>query len=154
MLEKVKDRLGDNDRVDYRRLGLEQLDKLPDYGCFDSAVAVRVVPHAADWRAGLERLVGALRPGGLAVFDLWSRQSFVGGLMRLTPQAEPAVVHRLTRREIRAAMGSLTAEVVAAYRWGYPRIGPIHLDDLGSVFFPSWAYSTLFCVRKTPYQAR
>jgi SAM-dependent methyltransferase len=149
MLEKVQARLGADDRVDYRSLDLERLNELPDYGRYDAAVAVRVVPHADDWRKGLEQLLGAVRPGGLAVFDLWNRQSFVGSLMRLFPRSEPAAAHRVTRREIREAIASLPAEIIAAYRWGYPRLGPIHLDDLGSAFFPSWAYSTLYCVRKT-----
>jgi SAM-dependent methyltransferase len=149
MLEKVRTRLGADDRINYRLLGLEQLDELPDYGRFDAAVAVRVVPLAADWRKALEQLLGVVRPGGLAVFDLWSRQSYIGWLMRLFPRAEPAAVHRLARREIRDAIAGLPVEVVATYRWGYPRVGPFHLDELGAVFFPSWAYSTLYCVRKS-----
>jgi hypothetical protein len=80
------------------------------------------------------------------LFDLWNRQSFIGGLMKLFPRDEP--VHRLARREIREAVASLPAQVVATYRWGYPRLGPFHADDLCSVLFPSWAYSTLYCVRR------
>jgi SAM-dependent methyltransferase len=101
MLEKVRRRLGDHERVAYYPIALEDLHQTPDYGRFDAAVAVRVAPHAADWRVAIDRLLGAVRPGGLVVFDLWNRQSFVGALMKLFPRDEPVPVHRLTRREIR-----------------------------------------------------
>jgi SAM-dependent methyltransferase len=148
MLAKVRQRLGARDNIDYCHITLENLEEAPGYGEFDAAVAVRVVPHAADWRGALVRLIGAVRPGGLVLFDLWSRQSFVGVLMKVFPRREPAPIHRLTRREIRDVVASLPAEIVATYRWGYPRLGPFHVDDLGSFLFPSWAYSTLYCVKR------
>jgi SAM-dependent methyltransferase len=148
MLHKVRERLGPNQRVSYHAIALENLDQTPGYGWFDASVAVRVVPHAANWRKAIEQLLGAVRPGGLVIFDLWNRQSFVGALMKLFPRRESVPVHRLTRREIRVAIDSLPAQLIATYRWGYPRFGSLHVDDLGSVLFPSWAYSTLSCFRR------
>jgi 2-polyprenyl-3-methyl-5-hydroxy-6-metoxy-1,4-benzoquinol methylase len=147
ILQKLRDRLGTAKQT-YYPIALENLVETPGYGGFDAAVAVRVVPHAADWQDAIKQLTEAVRPGGLVIFDLWSRQSFVGALMKLFPRPEPVAVHRLTRREIHEAAATLQAELIAAYRWGYPRLGPFHLDDLGSILFPSAAYSTLFCFRR------
>jgi SAM-dependent methyltransferase len=144
-LGRLRERLAD-ERIEYQPIALENLEQTPGYGGFDAAVAVRVVPHAADWRAAVDQLLAAVRPGALAIFDLWNRQSFVGALMKVFPRDEP--VHRLIRCEIREKIASLPADVVATYRWGYPRIGAVHADDLGAALFPSWAYSTLYCLRK------
>ena len=148
VLERVAARFGPQKHVTYRRAGFDELDQLAEYGRFDAAVAVRAAPHAADWRSALKQLFGAVRPGGLVLFDLWNRESFVGLLMKAFPRREPVAVHRLTRREIRACVAALPGEVVATYRWGYPRIGPLHADGIGSLVCPSWAYSTLYCMRK------
>ncbi len=144
----LKERFRAQGQFDFRVLPFESIEQLPGYGRFSAAVAVRVVPHVADWRGALQRLVRSVRPGGLAIFDLWNRQSFVGLLMKAFPRAEPVVVHRLSRRDIKEALAGLPAQPIAALRWGYPRVGPFHLDDLGASLFPSFAYSTMFCVRR------
>ncbi len=147
-LQKTAARIGVHNNVRYQELAFEQLERLTDYGRFDAVVAVRVVPHTADWRASLQHLFDAVRPGGWVVFDLWNRQSFIGLLMKVFPPREPVAVHRLTRREIRDALRNVPGRLVATYRWGYPRIGPLHLDELGSFFAPTSAYSTLYAFQK------
>lgn len=148
VLEKVAARLGPGEHTNYLPLAWEQLDRAPDFGRFDAAVAVRVVPHAADWRGAIASLFAAVRPGGLVLFDLWSRHSFVEALLKVIPRQEPIAVHRLPRREVQASLATLPGRRVSQYRWGYPRLGPFHLDELGALLAPSWAYSTLVCIQK------
>lgn len=147
-LEKTGARVGPQHHIAYHALALERLQQLPDYGHYDAVVAVRVVPHTADWQDSLERLFAAARAGGWVIFDLWNRQSFVGLLMKIFPAREPRPVHRLTRREIRDAIHKLPGRLIATYRWGYPRFGPLHSDDLGALVAPGAAYSTLYAFQK------
>ena len=148
MLDTVRQRLGEQPHVTYRLLGIEKLPSLSDYGRFDAVVAMRIVPHVPDWRAALMTLCGAVRPGGLVIFDLWNRDSYVGLTRRLLRRRTEVLTHRLARAEIRAALAALPVDPVGSYRWGYPRLGPFSLDAPGSRLCPSWAYSIVTCARR------
>ncbi|MHB8079038.1 MAG: class I SAM-dependent methyltransferase [Candidatus Krumholzibacteriia bacterium] len=148
MLDTVRQRLGEQPQVTYRLLGIEELPGLPDYGRFDAAVAMRIVPHVPDWRSALTTLCDAVRPGGLVIFDLWNRDSYVGLTRRLLRRRAEVLTHRLSRVEIRAALAALPVDPVASYRWGYPRLGRFSLDVPGARLCPDWAYSIVTCARR------
>jgi SAM-dependent methyltransferase len=148
MLDKTRRRLGEATGVHYRLSTVSRLPEIAGYGQFDAAVAMRVVPHCEDWRAALEIVVAAVRPGGLVLFDLWNRSSFVGWLLRRQQHDDLDLVHRLEPSEIRSAVARLPGEVIDTLRWGYPRLGPLQADGLFSLLLPERAYSTTFCLRK------
>ena len=147
MLDTVRQRLGEQPHVTYRLLGIEELTGLPGYGRFDAAVAMRIIPHVPDWRSALTVLCGAVRPGGLVIFDLWNRDSYVGLTRLLLRRRTEVLTHRLSRAEIREALAALPADLIASYRWGYPRLGRFSLDTPGSRLCPSCAYSIVTCAR-------
>jgi ubiquinone/menaquinone biosynthesis C-methylase UbiE len=148
MLESVQQRLDNPAHVDFQHLSIERLSDLPTYGKYDVAVAMRIIPHVPDWNHALQTLVSSVRPGGLVIFDLWSRSSWVGLTRALLRRQSEVLTHRLTWREISTSLEKLPIEICDAYRWGYPRIGNLHIDRVGSQIFPSYAYSTIFCCQK------
>lgn len=150
MLDKTRRRVGEPSNLSCHVANMTGLPDLPGYGCFDAAIAMRVIPHCPDWQAALQLLVAAVRPGGLVIFDLWNQRSFVGWLLRRQQYEDLDLVHRLTPEEIRTAVERLPGEVVDTLRWGYPRLGPISCDGLFSLLMPERAYSTTFCVRVKP----
>ena len=147
MLDKTRTRVGDAANLVCHVAEIAQLPEVPHYGEFDAAVAMRVVPHCPDWEAALQVVFAAVRPGGLVLFDLWNRHSFVGWLLRQQQHDDLEHVHRLTPAEIRSAVERLPGEVVATMRWGYPRLGPLQCDSLFALLAPERAYSTTFCMR-------
>jgi SAM-dependent methyltransferase len=147
MLTRVRDSLGDVADIDYQQLAMENLTQLPNFGRYDTAIAMRVIPHIVDWRGAIISLHDAVRPGGVVIFDLWNNESFIGLVRKLFRRRSAVYTHRLRRVDIRDAVDSLNANVVATYRWGYPRVGALSLDELGSRVWPSAAYCTVFCCR-------
>ena len=147
MLDKTRRRVGDADHVSYHAAEFGGWDKLPGYGSFDAAIAMRVIPHCHDWQAALRTVADAVRPGGLLIFDLWNRNSFVAWLLRRQQHDDWELVHRLTPGEIRTAVDALPGKTISTLRWGYPRLGPLACDDLFALLLPSRAYSTTFCVQ-------
>ena len=147
MLAKTRFRLGEAAGVTYRVATVDDLPQLANYGQFDAAVAMRVIPHCPDWQAALQLVFAAVRPGGLVIFDLWNARSFVGWLLRQQQADDLELVHRLQPEEIRAAVAALPGDLQDTLRWGYPRLGPLAAEGLFSLLMPQRAYSTTFCLR-------
>ena len=147
MIAKTRKRVGDSHAVEYRVATMETLPDVPGYGRFDCALAMRVIPHCEQWQEALGILHRAVRPGGLILFDLWNRRSFIGWLLRRQQYDDLALVHRLEPEEIQAAVGELPGEVVDTLRWGFPRLGPLQADSLFALLMPQRAYSTTFCLQ-------
>ena len=124
------------------------LESHPSFGVFDAVVAMRVLPYLDDWRHGLELVWRAVKPGGLALFDLWNCQSFEAWVVDRLHGPEPVEPYRPPMQEINLAVDRLGGSVVGKLRWGYPRIGSLSLDGVGGLFWPNRAYSTTFSLRK------
>lgn len=148
MLDYVQARLRNPANAAFRHLPIERLNELEDYGQFDAAVAMRIIPHVPDWRAAIRSLLGAIKPGGLVIFDLWNRDSWVGLTRKLLNRRSEVLTHRLDRHTIRISVAELPVDIVDTFRWGYPRLGSVDFDRIGSRMAPSLAYSTVFCCRK------
>ena len=104
MLDKTRTRVGEAANISYHALSAEHWSRLPSFGSFDAVIAMRVIPHCDDWQAALRSAADAIRPEGLAIFDLWNRRSFVAWLLRRQGHDDLEIVHRLTPAAIRSAV--------------------------------------------------
>jgi SAM-dependent methyltransferase len=143
--EQLQQRFANSKTLEAKTLPLEQIHELPDFRRFDAAVAMRTIPFVENWTAALRTIRDAVRPGGIILFDLWCRQSFEYFMFRASLENEPVPAHRLSITEIKEGLATLNVSIVATYSWGFPRIGTLNVDFLGSLLFPNRAYSTTYC---------
>lgn len=74
---------------------------LPFREQFDVVLAINVVEHLDDPRAGVASLAGALRPGGIAVIHLPTINGPVSrGIYRFAYAGDPTHVYRASSREV------------------------------------------------------
>ncbi len=150
MLHAVRQRVGPAGHVVCLKRSVAQLRTVPGYGEFDVALAMRVIPHTDDWRAALQNLCRAVRPGGTVLFDLWNAHSFPALVRLLTGRGPKVRTHRLRPSQIQQTVAQLPVTIVATFRWGYPRLHRWHLDSWGARWLPHWAYATVFSARREP----
>jgi ubiquinone/menaquinone biosynthesis C-methylase UbiE len=76
MLAKLKEKHPDEARLSVHVWNVFDLKKLPGYGEFDAVVSMRMLPHIEDTNTALTLLAGAVRAGGLLIFDFWNPNSY------------------------------------------------------------------------------
>jgi 2-polyprenyl-3-methyl-5-hydroxy-6-metoxy-1,4-benzoquinol methylase len=54
-----------------------KLGTLPGYGSFDGLLSMRMLPHIEDVGNVISIMKGAVRPGGIMIFDFWNPVSYV-----------------------------------------------------------------------------
>jgi SAM-dependent methyltransferase len=145
MLDRARERVGNHRSAHFVCEDIESLANLPCAGKLDAVVAMRVLSHVPDWQAALRSLCQVVRPGGVVIFDLWNRFSYVGLIRAIFRRPTEVLTHRLAPGEIQATLRQLPIDVLESFRWGYPRLGTFSLDRLGARVLPSLAYSTVFC---------
>jgi SAM-dependent methyltransferase len=105
---------------------------------FDFVASLGVLHHLDDPRAGFERLVGYLAPGGRLLLYLYSRPARAG--LRSTALWTAAFLRRLTvrmeHRDLRALSGPIAAALYVGVvlpgelgdRWGISRLARLPMD--------------------------
>jgi 2-polyprenyl-3-methyl-5-hydroxy-6-metoxy-1,4-benzoquinol methylase len=126
-------------------LDLYDLDKLPDYGNYDSVVCMRVLAHVPDVNRALAKIRGAIHDQGNATFDILNDFSYVhfalkllGRPLRHTKYYPVATMHEM--------IDQAGFEVVDSFGRGYPYIGALTLDKIGYKILPKLAYGVCFNV--------
>jgi SAM-dependent methyltransferase len=97
--------------------------------CFDFVASLGVLHHLDDPRAGFERLVGHLAPGGRLLLYLYSRPA--SGGLRATALAAAAVLRRLTVQLPHRLLRVLSAPIAGALYVGV--VVPGHAGDRWNV---------------------
>ena len=143
MLEHLEQRVTST-RLATVRLSVSDLSFLPGYGGFDTAIAMRLLPHLEDPVAALTTMTGAIKPGGNVVFDLWNPYSFVGLVCWLANRPSHVLTKRYSYRHILRMVEAAGLTVEDTFAWGYPRIGRFSADRLGNHLLKPLGYSILF----------
>jgi SAM-dependent methyltransferase len=128
-------------------LEIGALSELPEYGTFDAAIAIRVLPLVDDWEQALWTLCDSVRPGGMVAFDLLSRRSWPGFVLR-TLRSRRLPNRMLAPAQIEAAVNALPLESIETFHWGYPRWACFDADRWCARLFPGLAFGRLFVARR------
>lgn len=143
MLEQLREKVSST-RLAVHRLSVYDLDTLADYGSFDTAICMRVLPHLENPASALRLLSRAVKPGGNIVFDLWNPYSFVGVIRRLFRRPSRVLTKLYPYRRMLQMIEASGLTVEDSLAWGYPRVGTFSLDRLGNLVFKPLGYSVIF----------
>jgi SAM-dependent methyltransferase len=117
MLTILRSRLHGAGSVRSRRLSAFDIAELEEFGQFDTVVCLRTLPHLPDAGRALSLMQQALRPGGKAIFDLWSTRSLYFALRTLARRRRVAT-HFLSPPRMRRLVAGAHLQVEACRGWG------------------------------------
>jgi 2-polyprenyl-3-methyl-5-hydroxy-6-metoxy-1,4-benzoquinol methylase len=143
MLEQLQQRVTST-RLTAVCMNVSDLSILAGYGGFDTAIAMRLLPHLEDPVAVLTTMAGAIKPGGNVVFDLWNPYSFVGLVRKLASRPSHVLTRCYSYRHILRMVEASGLIVEDRRAWGYPRIGRFSADRLGNRLLKPLGYAILF----------
>lgn len=122
-----------------------ELDKIPNYGEYDTVVCMRVLCHVDDASVGLSKIRGAIHPHGNVIFDLLNAFSYVHFARKIvrrplyhTKYYPVPTMHKMIEQT--------GFEVTDSFGRGYPYIGGWTLDKIGYRILPNLAHGVGFNV--------
>jgi SAM-dependent methyltransferase len=129
MLTVLRTRLHGVSNVRAHQLSVSRIPELDEFGCFDTVVCFRTLPHIEDTGKALALMQRALRPGGRAIFDLWSSRSLYFALRTLARRGG-VYTRFLPPARMREEIAGAGLSVRACRGWGFLIPFRILLDRL------------------------
>ena len=148
MLKQLKKNVPST-RLTSHHLSVEDLTTLSNFGEFDTAVCMRVLPHLENPIPALTIIGKAVKPGGNVVFDFWNLYSFMGAIRKLFRRPSHVLTKFYTYHKMLQIIEESGLIVEDKVAWGYPRIGTFSFDRLGNLLLKPLGYSIIFnAIRK------
>lgn len=145
MLEELRRKYADTDRLDVRVWNAYELENLPGYGSFDALLSMRMLPHVEDITNVLRIFRDALRPGGLMMIDFWNRYSYV----YWRKKGAGVYNHCVTYKEALEMIAAAELDLVAVKGAGFGAPSNINLEFLSRTPFKRFAWSLVaLCGRR------
>ncbi len=119
------------------------LDKVPNYGSYDTVVCMRVLCHVEDAGLGLSMLRGAVHNRGNVIFDLLNAYSYIHfGRMIKGRSLQHTKYYPV--RKMRQLIAQNDFKVTDSFGRGYPYVGGWTLDSIGYRVLPDLAHGVAF----------
>lgn len=122
MLERLKARNSPFDNLRTELLDVYDLDGIAEYGTFECAISLRLLPHLEDPLRALRKISGAVVRNGIVIIDFWNMWGYQAVLKRLRVKKSRVYTRYFTLKEMQMIIKQAGLYIVDRKGFGFPRL--------------------------------
>lgn len=122
MLEGLKAKSSPFKNLRTEILDVYDLDGIAEYGTFECAISLRLLPHLEDPLRALKKISGAVVRNGTVIIDFWNIWGYQAVLKRLGVKKSRVYTRYFTLRQMQMVIRQAGLDVVDRKGFGFPRL--------------------------------